>query len=323
MNQQRQKLSYKSLVSRTDFYKKKALELEQKAVFADEKIQMLKRELEKFRESDRSGEIEEIQDRFERLKNDYEALKEKGSADEIAKLTEELQEKTREAEALREKAEDGEKAKDNNRIKQFEQLLSEVQTELNDKEQQLEKYKSRVKSLEKRLSSQNTTPVQKVYSEVDESKKTDKKGIAYFDYSIILDQQKETIIRGNFHIENVGRMRLSTPYVCFRFYPLDASTLKGKIISLEQAERSGDGGSDDAKWVYVDDDWGEKAKERGEIWTRPYGEIQLLPDDKTVLPDFQIPVKKHFDEKVIVEGFVYFQDERYKLKASNQILITF
>ncbi|HEX6923053.1 MAG TPA: hypothetical protein VF149_04450 [Bacillales bacterium] len=323
MKGQRQKLSYARLVSRTDFYKKKALELEQKVVFGDEKIKALEEELEQLNGEEQPGELEELQRQFEQLKEDYENLEAKGSAEEIERLSGELQEKTEIIDSLKDDDGKEESKADEGRVEQFEKLLAEVQTELNQKEQQLDTYKGRVKSLEKRLSSKQSVPGQRVFSDENNVEKAGKKVIAYFDYSLVLSQQRESIIRGNFHVENVGSESLGTPFVCFRFYPLDASTLKGKIISIEQAERNGDHGSGQPQWVYLDDDWGEKAKERGEIWVRPYDEIRLKPHEKTSLADFQIPVKKHFDENVIVEGFVYFQDDRHRTKAVNQILITF
>jgi hypothetical protein len=320
MNKQRQKLSYARLVSRTDFYKNKALDLEQKIVFAKEKIQTLEE-----REENRKAEFEELKTRFENLQADYKQLQENGSSEEIDRLVQQLKEKSDMIETLDETISElnqKQKSHDPEKIEQFERLLAEMQTELNEKEQQVQTYKDRMKSLEKRLSSRQSTPVHKVFSEMDGVTKTDKRAIAYFDYSVVISGQKESVIRGNFHIENVGAKPLGTPLVCFRFYPIDASALKGKIISLEQAERNG-GESQRMQWVYVDDDWGKKAQERGEIWVRPYAEVHVEPGEKVMLEDFQIQIKKHFDENVVVEGFIYFGDSQYKVKAANQILITF
>lgn len=323
MKKQRQKLSYARLVSRTDFYKNKALDLEQKMVFAKEKIQTLEDQL-KLREEHAKEELKDLQNRLETLKADYEQVQKKNdSAEEIEQLRKELKEKSDMIESLNETiAELNQKQghADQEKIEQFERLLSEIQHELNEKEQQVETYKGRIKSLEKRLSSQQMTPVHKIFSETDSTAKTGKRAIAYFDYSIVVSGQKESVIRGNFHIENVGGEPLGTPLVCFRFYPTDASALKGKIISLEQAQRDG---GESKTWVYVDDDWGQEAQERGEIWVRPYEETEVRPDGKVTLEDFQIPIKKHFDENVVIEGFVYFGNGQYKVKAANQILITF
>lgn len=334
MQEQRERLSYGRLVSRASFYRDKALDLEKKVVFAEEQVQTLEEQIRELNEG--SASSKERQKHYEQLKKDYEQLKEShqqlqesnGAAGEDESVSQQLEEKNKQIETLNQTISElksgGEQqggVGESERIEQFEKLFSEVQTDLNEKEQQLETYQARIRSLEKRLASQNYTPTRRVASQTEVGSKAAKKVLAYFDYSIILGDQKETIIRGNFHLENVGREVLTTPSVCFRFYPIDASTLKGKIISIDQAERSSDGSA--LQWVYMDDEWGENAKERGEIWIRPYQSRSVNPGEKLTLEDFQIPIKKHFEEKVIIEGFVYFQQNEYKEKAANQILITF
>lgn len=335
MKKQGEKLSYARLVSRTDFYKSKALDLEQQIVFAEENAKNAQRELARNGEElaalrSRKAELEESHEQMqkdrERLQKEYEALKEKAegqrSEEKIEALSAKLEEKDQTISKMNETiVELNQKKNGEERIREFERLLGDVQKDLNSKEEQIDSYKARVKSLEKRLANEQAIPVRKVFSEKREHRATEGKVLPYFDYSIVINEEKESIIRGNFHIENIGDRPLGTPFVCFRFYPLDASTLKGKIISIEKAEQAG--ASEQTRWVYMDSDWGKTAKERGEIWVRPYGELQLKPEGKLTLPDFQIPVKKHFDDKVIVEGFVYFQRSQYKEKAVNQILITF
>lgn len=334
MQEQKEKLSYGRLVSRASFYRDKALDLEKKVVFAEEQVQALEAQVRQLNEE--NEDAKEKQAHFEQLKQDYEELKDQhqesqentGSSQEVDRLTQQLAEKDNHIETLNQmiselknsersdKTSEGE----SHRIEQFEALLAEVQNDLNEKEQQLETYQARVKNLEKRLASKNVTPTQQVASQGKGGSKTSKGVIAFFDYSIILGQKSETIIRGNFHMENVGQETLGTPYVCFRFYPIDASTLKGKIISIDKAAHS-DGSA--LQWVYLDDDWGEDAKARGEIWIRPYPNKKIASGEQLKVEDFQIPIKKQFEDKVIVEGFVYFQENGYKEKAANQILITF
>lgn len=333
MQEQKERISYGRLVTRASFYRDKALNLEKKVVFAEEQVQSLQDQVRELNEDHTSSQ--ERQKHFEQLKKDFEQLKERHqqlqdgqeSREEEDSLSQQLDEKNQQIETLNQtisELQNGEVtqggADESERIKQFETLLAEVQTDLNEKEQQLETYQARIRSLEKRLASQNYTPTRQVATQPERGSKAGKRALAFFDYSIILGEQKETIIRGNFHLENVGREALSTPFVCFRFYPIDASSLKGKIISIDQAERNDDS---TLQWVYMDDEWGENAKERGEVWVRPYQNGNLNPGEKLTLEDFQIPIKKHFEEKIIVEGFVYFQQSEYKEKAANQILITF
>lgn len=310
-----QKLSYTRLMSRKNFYRDKSLDLEQKVLFADEQMTALEEKLKQIEGlyEEKSKEYDELEASFADLESRYEQLKTAyGQSDEDPEPVAQSEESD---------AEPGHTQQYEERIAQFEKLLSEVQEELNEKDRQLEAYKSRVKSLEKRSSAQRTQV--QPFQNTAETVRVGQKVLAYFDYSLVLYEQNEAIIRGNFHIENVGEQPLRNPYLCFRFYPLDASTLKGKIISIEQAEQKGDQPSSRPQWVYMDDQWAEEAKERGEIWVRPFEDVGLNPNETVTLPDFQIPVKKHVDENVMIEGFVFFQNEQYKAKASNQILITF
>lgn len=355
MSKQKEKLSYARLVTRADYYKNKALEMEQQVVFARENARELERKVElakekvkdldnqldtmkkkhenldgekemklnQLRELNESLEKEQrkLEESYEKLKNEVENLKKEGLSekkkveDEAEALKNKLAEKDRDIKELQRNRNDEEKRRD------FEKLLSEVQGDLNEKEALIDSYQQRIRSLEQRINREQSIPVNKVFAKKEETRQVERKAIAYFDYTIVLNENKQAVIRGNFHIQNVGSLSLGTPYVCFRFYPVDASALKGKILSLEKTslnERTSK-----PQWVFMDGGWGDSAKERGEIWVRPYEEQSIHPDESLLLSDFQIPVKKHYDENVMIEGFVYFQKDEYKQKAANQILISF
>ncbi|HET7657109.1 MAG TPA: hypothetical protein VFK37_02375 [Bacillales bacterium] len=325
MKKQSEKLSYERLVTRTDFYKRKALELEKQVVFAKENTQTLEQqlqqlirengELKKESENKLAGlrEMEQLEEEHRQVKEEWEKEKE-ATENELEMMKAKLTEKDKELNKLKS---DGNEKK----INDFEKLLSDVQVELNEKEALIDSYQKRIKSLEQRVLMSRNIPVNKVFAKKEETEQVERKVVAYFDYSIAIDEKKEAVIRGNFHIENVGSRSLGTPFVCFRFYPVDASALKGRILSLDKLSHHE--GTKKPDWVFMDGEWGSSAKERGEIWVRPNEEWTLSPDESLTLTDFQIPVKKHYDENVIVEGFVYFQRDEYKQKAANQILISF
>jgi hypothetical protein len=327
-----QHLSYSRLVSRTDFYKEKALELEQTVVFTEEKVRELEKKLnwlsqENEKKSETVAKFAQLKEQYDELERQYADLQEKGSVEKIEALSAQLQNKEKELEEFNETVNELKKRQSeagNKRIEQFESLLSDVQNELNEKEQQVETYKARVESLEKRLSARQTMPrtLSPTKAENDDDPSEKLKTMSYFDYSLIVEKEHEAVIRGHFHIANVGTGTLGTPLVCFRFYPVESAALKGKITSLEKAAQEGSQPSRNPQWVYWEDDWTRTAKERGEIWLRPYPDFSVRPGETLTLRDFQIPVKKRFDEKIIIEGFVYFQDSDIKEKALNQILIT-
>ncbi|MFP3471209.1 hypothetical protein R0J90_14305, partial [Micrococcus sp. SIMBA_144] len=100
-------------------------------------------------------------------------------------------------------------------------------------------------------------------------------------------------------------------------------TLKGRIYSIEHAETKSLDSSDRIQWVFPDHDWLEKAKEKGEIWVSPLHPVTIKAGDKISIESFQIPIKSEFKEPVIIEGFVYFQKENYRIKVSNHIALRY
>lgn len=290
------KLSYERLVSRVDYYKDKALDLEKKLVFAEETIERLENETN----NDRSLKIIEENEK------------------ELQELRKQVEELTRKLKRL----EEHEMEK---RMQGYEDLLKSIQDEMNDKDQQIDLYQQRIKSMEKRININRTS--EPVFEELDAENNSEpqkKEGFnsaCYFDYSVILTKDKKGFIRGSFFIENTGTETLENPYICFRFQPAEACALKGKIISLiaspSQEEMT------QSIWMYMDNEWAEKAKERGEMWICPLRETKFKSGDKLSLDDFQIPFKSGIDENITVEAFVYFHKQNYRTKAVNHIAINF
>ena len=291
------KLSYERLISRVDYYKEKALDLEKKLVFAEETIERLENEVN----SDQSLQIiEEKEKELQLLRTQVEELTKK-----VKRLEEHEMEK---------------------RMKSYEELLKSIQQEMNDKDQQIDLYQQRIKSMEKRININRTS--EPVFEETEtETAKTEmqkKEGfncISYFDYSVIFTKDKKGFVRGSFYIENSGTETLENPYICFRFQPAEACALKGKIISLIASPTQDE--MSKSIWMYMDNDWAEKAKDRGEMWICPLRETKFKSGDKLTLEDFQIPFKSKIDENITVEAFVYFHKQNYRSKAVNHIAINF
>jgi hypothetical protein len=291
------KLSYERLISRVEYYKEKALDLEKKLVFADEKIERLENE---------SNENQSLQ-LIEQQESELLSLR-----DQVEALTKKLN-----------RFKDHEMEK---RVNGYEELLKSIQEELNNKDQQIDLYQQRIKSMEKRINiNRSSEPV--FEEDVQESepgvprKKEGMGCLSYFDYSVIFTKEKTGFVRGTFYLENTGTDTLENPYICFRFQPAEASAIKGKIISLiaspSQAEMS------QSVWMFMDNEWAEQAKDRGEIWICPLRETKLKSGDKLSLDDFQIPFRSKIDENITVEAFVYFNKQNYRVKALNHIAINF
>lgn len=291
------KLSYERLISRVDYYKEKALDLEKKLVFAEETIERLESETN----NDQSLQI--IED------------KEK-----------ELQELRRQVDELTKKLKRLEEHEMEKRMQGYEELLKSIQDEMNDKDQQIDLYQQRIKSMEKRININRTSePVFEENAQDDSKTEPQKKAgyncMSYFDYSVIFTKEKKGFVRGSFYIENTGTETLENPYICFRFQPAEACAIKGKIVSLIASPSHDE--MLQSIWMYMDNEWAEKAKERGEMWICPLRETKFKSGDKLSLDDFQVPFKNSIDENITVEAFVYFHKQNYRAKAVNHIAINF
>lgn len=293
------KLSYDRLISRVEYYKDKALDLEKKLVFAEETIERLE---------------------IERNMNDSVKVL-AAKEEEVIQLRKQVEELTKRLNRL--DVQEMEK-----RLQSYEDLLNTIQDELNDKDQQIDQYQQRIKSMEKRLNINRTSePVLEGAEPESGSESTSKRilegssCISYFDYSVILTKEKTGFVRGTFYIENTGTDPLDNPYICFRFQPAESAALKGKIVSLISGPTQEE--LTQFTWMFMDNEWAEQAKERGEIWVCPLRETKLSSGERLSLNDFQIPIKSKIDNNILVEAFVYFHKQNYKAKAVNHIAINF
>jgi hypothetical protein len=291
------KLSYERLISRVEYYKEKALELEKKLLFAEETMEQLENENNI---NDSLRLIQEKEQEINHLRKQVEDLSKKLNRFEEHELEK--------------------------RMKGYEELLSSIQQELNDKDQQIELYQQRIKSMEKRLNINRSA--EPVFEETEQESETtvprnknELNCMCYFDYSVIFTKDRKGFVRGSFYLENTGTETLENPYVCFRFQPAESSAIKGKIISLIASPTQDE--MLQSIWMYMDNDWAEQAKERGEIWICPLRETKFKSGDRLSLDDFQIPIKSKIDENITVEAFVYFHKQKYRAKAINHIAINF
>ncbi|MFC4620148.1 hypothetical protein ACFO4N_15650 [Camelliibacillus cellulosilyticus] len=327
MDEVKQSLNISRLIDREKYYKDKALKLEKSFIFANEKISALEEQLDALVKENQSlttdkkqvtVKLKETQALYDGLVRQYEEDK-KSARDQIQTLQNEIEvlQKNQRTEG------DVGRSMYNQRVKGFEQLLAEMEVEINEKEKELSIYKRRLNVLEKRLKLHGEPFLAKKpdLSEKNTILKPEERAVPYIDYALIIND-KRAMIRGDLIIENVGSQPLDTPHVCFRFTPGDAAELKGKILSWEGlGEETIEQESD--QWAFLNNDWAEEAKERGEIWVYPLTPMKLEPGERVILPDWQMPFEKKYVSQLAVEVFVYFQGSNYRTKSVNQILVNF
>ncbi|MTT30592.1 hypothetical protein GMB86_01000 [Terrilactibacillus sp. BCM23-1] len=318
MDEGKEVLSYARLVNRHKYYMEKSLKLEKDFIFVNEKLHQLEEKLKESQiESEKVSSLNhDLQNKYQTLLNSYNTLKEQYAKDhdEQMKRIDELQKN--------QKTEDDRQQEDlYHRIEGYEALLAEVQEEMNAKEKEIDIYKRRMAILEKRLKANGDRIIKERPQEITSTPKQSKvRAMVYTDYAIIFGEKK-TIIRGDLIIENIGLESLSNPIICFRFYPGDAALLKGHISDANDIDVNGLDQEDEVRWVFLENEWSEEARERGEIWIHPLKPLSLASNETLKVSDFQIPIENEYNDHVSIECFVFFQDNHYKVKSANQILI--
>ncbi len=303
-------LSYSRLMLRTTYYRDRTLNLEKKIGIANEKVKDLKKKLTKIEieNNDLNHQVEEFQEmmdlkHLDKLQNENKLL-----------LT-----------RLEQLAIEQQKTQPNieQKINEYEELLSSIQTDITLKEQQLDYYKSRVKTLENN-SSMYKPPIDRQITEQSTEQENNTATIfAYFDYALISKSAHKLIIRGDFHIKNLGNDSFMNPTICVRFSLPELANLKGKILTSEQVTINKQSQTNVSDWMFLQTDWANEAKERGEIWLAPIEQRTLQQGQTLSLTEFQIPINAQFNDTLIVEGFVYLSDPATKIKSSNNIIISY
>ncbi|MEB1806306.1 MAG: hypothetical protein LPK26_03190 [Bacillaceae bacterium] len=287
------------------------------------------------------NEIEHLQKQLIDIKNEYDIVNKEKST-----LLEELDEKERVINelVLKQKAlenevnelnvRETEMKEDENKmiiqqyqeqIKGFEMLLKEVQDEINKKEQEIEGYKSKIASLQKQPSFLANDDLPNHYNGLEDKNSagnSNQMAVAYFNYAVIFNQdQRSCVVRSDFYMKNVGTVELHDPYICFRFFPYVAAEIKGKIMSMDRLETGKIQNSEKHQWMFIENEWAKKAKERGEIWVKSLNKMTISPGEEVSIDQFQFLLDRNMSDNINVQAFIYCKQQDYKCKSSNQITL--
>jgi len=319
-------LSVARIIDREKYYKNKALELEKEFIFTKEHVSHLEHQIAVFTEKQEQQDT--CEETLNQLKKKYENLERRYEHDSQThqKLEQELQELRNERDRLdkqRERSYEYELSEAVQKIQGYEKLLADVQKDLNEKEEEISIYKRRLSMMDKRLKVQGETRLNEEPELDSESITVNdvQRVLAFIDYALVV-HEKRCMIRGELIIENIGQTDLGSPFICFRFTPGDAATIKGKIMSWENPKSEAIE-QDKWQWAFLDTEWAEEAQERGEIWIHPTQPLKLAAEGHIIISDLQIPIETKYYEQIGIEIFVYFPEENYRSKAVNQILINF
>jgi hypothetical protein len=151
----------------------------------------------------------------------------------------------------------------------------------------------------------------------------------YFDYQLLIPESEESpyLILGNMLIKNTGSEDLLNPVICLQATPANRVRVKGRIVPPKMVDTLGVqsvDGSSTAGWQYMESDWFQQAKERGEYWIRPIRPLRISPGETEIFSNFQINISK--PEKggtVTVQGVVFFNDKDIRFPSNNRVTISF
>lgn len=149
----------------------------------------------------------------------------------------------------------------------------------------------------------------------------------YLDYTLMHSESENRpyLLIGTLLVKNTGTEHLYNPLVCLRVSPLSAIEMGGQVLPPNMVETLGVQSAAGIKgWKYVDDEWFEQARSRGEYWITPIRPMQIPPNMSESFQNFQISfLKQEARTTVTVEGMALFNDQQLQCIANNRIAISF
>ncbi|WP_096189363.1 hypothetical protein [Evansella halocellulosilytica] len=222
---------------------------------------------------------------------------------------------------------------------QLEQKLIYYRSELKKYETEIDQLKKRLRKKqaieESKIADKINNDHEKIASEYNDGDKAsanvknDFAMKAYFSHSVFLpntsdpsgDLQDPNIhVIGHFTIENTGTKPLNNPFICFRIKPAQQVLLSGKIRFREQPQNKAFAPMEE--WAYIQEDFRDWIKTKGEHWLRPLHFQQIQPGEKKSFSNFDFTLEPSEGvSQYLVEGFVFSKEIQQGVPSSNSISI--
>ncbi|MBM7096056.1 hypothetical protein JSY36_09840 [Bacillus sp. H-16] len=146
---------------------------------------------------------------------------------------------------------------------------------------------------------------------------------AYFSYSTFFPKQGEEQDNqihaiGHFTFENTGNQILHDPVFCFRTKPANSVNIGGKIRMTQALDHTWM--TPKEEWVYVQNDWKEWVKTKGEHWLKPVHIDTVKPGEKAIFSNFDMAISPgNKDDHILIEGFCYARELQKGIASVNTI----
>ncbi|MBM7603160.1 hypothetical protein JOC75_001130 [Metabacillus crassostreae] len=162
---------------------------------------------------------------------------------------------------------------------------------------------------------ETTSYIQEIKKLVSEAQHNNNvKIISYFTYSTNIShcKDKENLLIGTFHLQNIGNTVCTKPYICIKLKSDVPFHFSGKYIS----KKSNTALQPKETWERINNQ-----TDPTEFWLMPVGKEIIAPSEKISFPNFQV---KWTPEKTYsggVMGYSYAEEFKDGIPAINQIHI--
>lgn len=152
--------------------------------------------------------------------------------------------------------------------------------------------------------------------------------VAWFRYSVVMPQREgePILVVGCLDVKNTGTESLHDPVVLLRMTPPNTGTFSSRVLDPQGLTVKGvyTARGTPTGWVYVHEDWQERARSSGEYWIRLHAARPLEPGAwlRVDALQWQLPQQPP-GTQACLEGFVYFQEKRDGIAAGNSIALSF
>jgi hypothetical protein len=200
-------------------------------------------------------------------------------------------------------------------VEPYEKKIAELEQQLLSYEVALEEAERQIQHLKKTR-----------YAAIEERKPAIIKAQTFFSHAVLLPDapEDETLVIGDFIIQNIGTEPLHNIIVCLRVSPKQAGELSGKIAIRRNGldESSDPSGSGPVEWTFAYDNWRERIKNDGEYWIKPANLKKLMPNEEVRFPHFEMRMKRNDSARsAVLDGFLYCNELPNGTASLNSIII--
>jgi hypothetical protein len=147
-----------------------------------------------------------------------------------------------------------------------------------------------------------------------------------FDYRLIINKNniKKMKILANLNIKNTSNEPLKNPIICLRVTPPGSLMVFGQLLPPKMAETLGVMNEAGVRgWKFKNDDWIKQLEETGEIWISPIRKLTIESDQTESISNLQMDIQDFEEfENILIEAFVYFNQNQLKVAADNAISLS-